>query len=183
MVKSQKATHRLSPLQQRVHHGLPLPDPGIPDDTWNDAHAQCEGSLVFRYSDFQQPCKQWHQQPTGSHCTQFQCDWKKNDVQEHKRYLWTYVPMVVFVGHALLLRSVCFDIDDVSYMVIDEKCGQFNGTMFCSKTKVNDIAKVQRKDWSHLWTPAWTYGACERDNRMNEASWYLDIVCGEQLRL
>jgi hypothetical protein len=58
--------------------------------------------------------------------------------------------MVVFVGHALLLRSVCFDIDDVSYMVIDEECGQFNGTMVCSKTKVNDIAKIQRKDWSHL---------------------------------
>lgn len=58
--------------------------------------------------------------------------------------------MVVFVGHALLLRSVCLDIDDVSYMVINEECGQSNGTMFCFETKVNDIANIQRKDWSHL---------------------------------
>ena len=39
-------------------------------------------------------------------------------------------PMVIFVGHALLLRSVCLDINDISYMVVDEESRQLNGTMF-----------------------------------------------------
>lgn len=39
-------------------------------------------------------------------------------------------PMVIFVGHALLLRSVCLDINDISYMIVDEESRQFNGTMF-----------------------------------------------------
>jgi hypothetical protein len=39
-------------------------------------------------------------------------------------------PMVIFVGHALLLRRVCFDINDISYMVVDEESRQLNGTMF-----------------------------------------------------
>jgi hypothetical protein len=38
-------------------------------------------------------------------------------------------PMVIFVGHALLLRSVGLDINDISYMVVDEESRQLNGTM------------------------------------------------------
>ena len=38
--------------------------------------------------------------------------------------------MVIFMGHALLLCSVCLDINDISYMVVDEESRQFNGTMF-----------------------------------------------------
>lgn len=32
----------------------------------------------------------------------------------------TFAPMVVFVGHTLLLGSVCFDIDDISNPEVDE---------------------------------------------------------------
>jgi hypothetical protein len=38
--------------------------------------------------------------------------------------------MVIFVGHALLLRSVGLDINDISYMVVDEESRQLNGTVF-----------------------------------------------------
>ena len=38
--------------------------------------------------------------------------------------------MVIFVGHALLLRGVCLDINDISYVVVDEESRQLNGTMF-----------------------------------------------------
>ena len=55
--------------------------------------------------------------------------------RDHNQRLFLYhhhrnTPMVIFVGHALLLRSVCLDINDISYMVVDEESRQFNGTMF-----------------------------------------------------
>jgi len=38
-------------------------------------------------------------------------------------------PMVIFMGHALLLRSVCFDVNNIPYMVVDEERRQFYGAM------------------------------------------------------
>jgi hypothetical protein len=38
--------------------------------------------------------------------------------------------MIIFVRHALLLRSICLDINDISYMVIDEESRQLNRTVF-----------------------------------------------------
>lgn len=38
-------------------------------------------------------------------------------------------PVVVFVGHALLLRSVSLDVNNVSYMVVDEESGHLDGAM------------------------------------------------------
>ena len=52
-------------------------------------------------------------------------DQRLNLLDNHKN-----TPMVIFVGHALLLSSVCFDINDISYMVVDEESRQLNGSMF-----------------------------------------------------
>ena len=40
-------------------------------------------------------------------------------------------PVVVFVGHTLLLCGISLDIDDVSYAVVDEVGRQFDGAMIC----------------------------------------------------
>jgi hypothetical protein len=40
------------------------------------------------------------------------------------------VPVVVFVGHTLLLRRVGFNVDDVAYAVVDEECREFDGAVF-----------------------------------------------------
>jgi hypothetical protein len=42
--------------------------------------------------------------------------------------------MVIFVGHTLLLCSICLDIDNVSYTVADEVGRQFDGTMLCKQS-------------------------------------------------
>lgn len=41
--------------------------------------------------------------------------------------------MIVFVGHTLLLSCVSFYVDDISYTVVDEVCGQLDGAMLCSE--------------------------------------------------
>ena len=38
-------------------------------------------------------------------------------------------PMVVFMGHTLLLSGVGLDVDDVADAVVDEVCRQFNGAV------------------------------------------------------
>jgi hypothetical protein len=40
--------------------------------------------------------------------------------------------MIVFVGHTLLLCSVCLDIDDISNMVVNQERRHFNRAMICS---------------------------------------------------
>jgi hypothetical protein len=38
--------------------------------------------------------------------------------------------MVVLVGHAFLLSSVCFDVDDVPNAEVNQVCRKFDGAMF-----------------------------------------------------
>jgi hypothetical protein len=40
-------------------------------------------------------------------------------------------PMVVFVGHTLLLCGISLDVDDVSYTVVNEVSRHFDGAMIC----------------------------------------------------
>lgn len=44
--------------------------------------------------------------------------------------------MVVFVRHALLLRSICLDIDDVTNPKVNEVRREFDETLLC-KSEVN----------------------------------------------
>jgi len=41
----------------------------------------------------------------------------------------TNSPVVIFVGHTLLLSSVSLDVDNVSYVVVDEESRQLYGTV------------------------------------------------------
>jgi hypothetical protein len=50
---------------------------------------------------------------------------KSQKIQELRRDR----PMVEFVGHALLLGGVSFDVDDVTNVVVDEVRRHFNGAM------------------------------------------------------
>ena len=51
------------------------------------------------------------------------------EIQRGVHGVETDAPVVVFVGHALLLCSVGLDVDDVADAVLDEVCRQFNGAM------------------------------------------------------
>lgn len=39
--------------------------------------------------------------------------------------------MVVFVWHALLLGSVCLDVNNVTDLVVDEVCREFDEALLC----------------------------------------------------
>ena len=50
------------------------------------------------------------------------------------RVIWAQIsdePVVVFVGHALLLGSVGFDVDDITNSVVDEVRREFDETLLC----------------------------------------------------
>ena len=51
--------------------------------------------------------------------------------------------MVVFVGHALLLSSVCLDINDISYMVVYEERGHLNRAMFYIAVTVQQLISTE----------------------------------------
>jgi len=41
-----------------------------------------------------------------------------------------YTPMVVFVGHTLLLGSIGLDVNNVTNLVVYEVSGELDGSMF-----------------------------------------------------
>ena len=57
-------------------------------------------------------------------------------------------PMIVFVGHALLLGSVGFDVDNVTNPVVKEVCREFDETLLC-KSEVSQKSRERFDKTTH----------------------------------
>jgi hypothetical protein len=83
--------------------------------------------MLTRFSMYRFPTTLWTITPTADGVTLYTMPVRlteKDGVSENyinSRNKFLDEPMIVFVGHTLLLGSVCLDIDDISNMIVNQE--------------------------------------------------------------